>query len=98
MYLPQGDRGLLHKDYIWRGGRQHIALVADSTDSCRIFEIPEKNVQHIKQAQGLVDPFPGWVLRMRGLPYSANAEDVVSNLHELCCWKIWAMYDLLAHG
>ncbi|CAL8467151.1 g6687 [Coccomyxa elongata] len=42
-----------------------------------IFEIPEKNVQHIKQAQGLVDPFPGWVLRMRGLPYSANAEDVI---------------------
>lgn len=37
-------------------------------------------MQHIKQAQGLVDPFPGWVLRMRGLPYSATTEDVVSML------------------
>jgi hypothetical protein len=45
----------------------------------RIFEIPEKNVQHVKQAQGLIDPFPGWVLRMRGLPYSATADDVVTN-------------------
>ena len=43
----------------------------------RIFEIPQKNVQHIKQAQGLIDQFPGWVLRMRGLPYSATPDDVV---------------------
>ena len=43
----------------------------------RIFEIPEKNVEHIKQTQGLVESFPGYVLRMRGLPYSATADNVV---------------------
>ena len=42
----------------------------------RIFE--EKNVEHIKQTQGLVESFPGYVLRMRGLPYSATPDDVVS--------------------
>ena len=35
-------------------------------------------MEHIKQTQGLVESFPGYVLRMRGLPYSATPEDVVS--------------------
>jgi hypothetical protein len=53
--------------------------VTPASAARRIFEIPEKNVQHIKQAQGLIDQYPGWVLRMRGLPYNATPDDVV------CC-------------
>ncbi|CAK0735830.1 hypothetical protein CVIRNUC_000646 [Coccomyxa viridis] len=52
--------------------RQHIR-----NRYIEIFEIPEKNVEHIKQTQGLVESFPGYVLRMRGLPYSATADDVL---------------------
>ncbi len=36
-------------------------------------------MEHIKQTQGLVESFPGYVLRMRGLPYSATPDDVVSS-------------------
>ena len=54
----------------------------------RIFEVPEKNVEHIKQTQGLVESFPGYVLRMRGLPYSATPDDVVSFPHLPCAWLV----------
>ena len=67
----------------------------------RIFEIPQKNVQHIKQAQGLIDQFPGWVLRMRGLPYSATPDDVVRlsspwSLHPT--YPCWPRMYLASHG
>ena len=41
-------------------------------------------MEHIKQTQGLVESFPGYVLRMRGLPYSATPDDVVSLSSLLC--------------
>ena len=39
-------------------GRNSVSIMG-ARGFCRIFEVPEKNVEHIKQTQGLVESFPG---------------------------------------
>ena len=42
----------------------------------RIFEVPEADLAPMQRAGSSEAQLQGWVLRMRGLPYSANTADV----------------------
>ena len=61
---------------------QHNGLVlpfvrAYGLQRCRIFEVPEADLAAMQRSGSSEAKLHGWVLRLRGLPYTATAADVV---------------------